>query len=155
MFSCPPPCPILLFKVKRQTKKISAIFMTGFLSFLQTQSLYSFWKDISSWIYPRLYPRDICSWLLQHSQTYMASLQAFWTTELLNSDLALVFLLNCRLTGFTSLWLIFSILSMKLESGLGIKQRNQGKQNLPGRYKENAKNGSGTEKAISRWFYWH
>ena len=41
-------------------------------------------------------------------------------------------LLHAQLTGFASLWLSFSMLTVKLESGVRIKQRSHRKQNLPG-----------------------
>ena len=65
-------------------------------------------------------------------------------------------LLNTWLTGFTSLWLSFSMLTMKLESGVGIKQRSQRKQNLPGWYRVGSGNCEEADKeAISSWPHWH
>lgn len=66
----------------------------------------------------------------------MVSLHSFWAAEFPGAlTWCSCFLPNAWLTAFPSLWLSFSILTVKLESGLGRLQRSQRKQHLRGWYR--------------------
>lgn len=65
-------------------------------------------------------------------------------------------LMHAQLTGFASLWLSFSMPTVKLESGVGIKQRSHRKQNLRGWYRVGSGNCPEADKrAISSWTHWY